>query len=58
MATEQDAPGAMTMPQRVPVNMLSSAKEEEGAVKGEFGAVLRAITLLTGVIIVPGLPIA
>jgi len=58
MVTDKDAPGAMTMPQQAPVNVLSSAKEEEGPVKGEFWAVLRALTVLMAVMIVLGLLIA
>jgi hypothetical protein len=58
MVTEQDAPSAMSMPQRAPVNVLRSSKEEEGPVKGEFWAVLRAVTVLVGVIILVGFLIA
>jgi hypothetical protein len=58
MVTEQKAPGVVAMPRRPPVNVMSSAKEEEGPVKGEFWAVLRALGVLVGVILVIGYVIA
>lgn len=55
MVTEQDASPKAVIPKRPPVNVMSSAKEEEGSTKGEFWAVLRAFAVLVGVIILLGL---
>jgi hypothetical protein len=58
MVTEQEAPSGAAVPRRPPVNVLRSSKEEEGPVKGEIWAVLRALTVLVGLIVVIGFVIA
>ncbi|MEI6160467.1 MAG: hypothetical protein WCP77_11565 [Roseococcus sp.] len=58
MVTEQEAPRGAIIPQRPPINVMSSSKEEEGPVKGEIWAVLRALGVLVGVIILIGFLIA
>ncbi|UPY39232.1 hypothetical protein [Sediminicoccus sp. KRV36] len=58
MVTEQDAPPGAIIPQRPPINVLRSSKEEEGPVKGEIWAVLRALAVLVGFIILVGWLIA
>jgi hypothetical protein len=58
MVTEQDAPAVAAVPRRPPVNVIRLSKEEEGPVKGEFWAVLRALALLTGAIVLIGYVIA
>lgn len=58
MVTQQEAPSGATIPQRPPINVMSSSKEEEGPVKGEIWAVLRALAVLVGVIVLIGFLIA
>lgn len=58
MVTEQEAPTGAVIPQRPPVNVLRSSKEEEGPVKGEIWAVLRALVVLVGLIVAIGFVIA
>ena len=58
MVTEQESPLNAGMPQRPPVNVISSSKEEEGPVKGEIWAVMRALAVLIGFILVIGFLIA
>ena len=58
MVTEQEASTEVIMPQRPPVNVIRSSKEEEGPVKGELWAVLRALSVLVLVIIFIGYIIA
>jgi hypothetical protein len=58
MVTEQGAPMRGAIPQRPPVNVMRSSKEEEGPVKGEIWAVLRALAFLVGFIILVGYVIA
>lgn len=58
MVTEQEAPSGGAIPQRPPINVIRSSKEEEGPVKGEIWAVLRALGLLVGFIILVGYVIA
>lgn len=58
MVTEQEAPPGSMLPQRPPVNEIRSSKEEEGPVKGEFWAVLRAMAVLVGIIVLLGFLIA
>jgi hypothetical protein len=58
MVTEQEALPAANIPRRPPINVMSSAKEEEGPVKGEIWAVLRALAVLMGFIILVGFLIA
>lgn len=55
---EQEAPSGGAIPQRPPVNVIRSSKEEEGPVKGEIWAVLRALAVLVGVIVLIGFVIA
>ena len=58
MVTEQEASNEVIASQRAPVNVMRSSKEEEGPVKGELWAVLRALGVLVAVIIVIGFVIA
>lgn len=58
MVTEQEAPTGGVIPQRPPVTVIRSSKEEEGPVKGEVWAVLRAMALLVAFIILLGYLIA
>ncbi len=58
MVTEHEASADSLMPQRPPVNVIRSSKDEEGPVKGELWAVLRALGVLVGVIMLIGFLIA
>lgn len=58
MVTEQEASNEAIVPQESPANVMRSSKEEEGPVKGELWAVLRALGVLVAVIIVIGFVIA
>lgn len=58
MMTEREVSADALMPQRPPVNVIRISKEEEGPVKGELWAVLRALGVLVGAIIVIGYVIA
>lgn len=58
MVTDQEAPGRGAIPQRPPINVIRSSKEEEGPVEGEIWAVLRALALLVGFIMLVGYVIA
>lgn len=58
MVTNQDAPQRAVLPNATVGHVMSSAKEEEGPVQGEFWAVLRAVGVLIGVIVLVGLLIA
>jgi hypothetical protein len=58
MVTEQDSPTGAAIPQRPPINVMRSSKDEEGPVKGEIWAVLRALAVLVGVIVLIGFVIA
>lgn len=58
MVSEQGAPTGGAVPQRPPINVISSSKEEEGPVKGEIWAVLRALAVLVGLIVLVGFVIA
>jgi len=46
------------LPHRAPVSVMRNSKEEEGPVKGELWAVLRALAALVGIIILVGYVIA
>jgi len=58
MAIELEARPEALVPQRDPVTVMRSSKEEEGPVKGELWAVLRAFSALIGVIMVIGYLVA
>lgn len=58
MVTEQQAPSAGAIPQRPTINVIRISKEEEGSAKGEIWAVLRALAVLVGVIVLIGFVIA
>jgi len=58
MVIKQEGRPEAVVPQRAPVNVMRSSKEEEGPVRGELWAVLRALSVLIGVIILIGYVIA
>ena len=58
MAIEQEARPEAVTPKRAATNMIRISKEEEGSSKGEIWAVLRALSVLIGVIVLIGYVIA
>jgi len=58
MVMEQDPRAEAVLPHRAPVSVMRNSKEEEGPVKGELWAVLRALAALVGIIILVGYVIA
>ena len=58
MAIEQEARPEAVTPKRAVTNMIRISKEEEGSSKGEIWAVLRALSVLIGVIVLIGYVIA
>jgi len=58
VATEQDGRPEAVVPAADPGNVMRNSKEEEGPVKGELWAVLRALVVLVGIIILIGYAIS
>jgi hypothetical protein len=58
MMIDRETSSIGSVPRRAPINVMSSAKEEEGSAKGEIWAVLRALGVLVGVIVLVGFVIA
>ena len=54
MAIEQKAPSEAVIPKRAAANRMWISKEEEGSSKGELWAVLRALGLVIGAIVLIG----
>ena len=54
MAIEQEARSEAVIPKRASANVMRISKEEEGSSKGELWAVLRALGLVIGAIVLIG----